>query len=85
MGESLRGPQARFGGPLGQALTYQSGVATYSAFAAGPDPQRWEGLARLLGQGEFADMLSCSALPPTDWEPAFVLDGRQMIWTDARQ
>jgi ribosomal protein S18 acetylase RimI-like enzyme len=85
VGESLRGPHARFARLLGQALTYQSGVATFSAIAAGQDSQRWEDLARLLGPGAFADMFSCPALPPTDWEPVFVLDGRQMIWRGTGQ
>ncbi len=28
----------------------------------------------------FADMFSCQASPPPDWEQVFVLEGRQMIW-----
>jgi ribosomal protein S18 acetylase RimI-like enzyme len=26
-------------------------------------------------------MFSCPAMPPSDWEPVFVLEGRQMLWT----
>ncbi len=80
VGESLRGQHARFARLLGQAATYQSGVATFSAVAVGQDPRRWTDLARLLGPGGFADMFSSPAVPPPDWEPVFVLEGRQMIW-----
>ncbi|BAH50949.1 hypothetical protein ROP_27020 [Rhodococcus opacus B4] len=34
----------------------------------------------MLGGGELADMFSCAATPPPDWEPVFALEGRQMIW-----
>lgn len=30
-------------------------------------------------RSEFADMFSCPATPPSDWEPVFVLEGRQMV------
>ncbi|MFE7416228.1 hypothetical protein [Rhodococcus sp. NPDC057529] len=46
------------------------------------EPQVWADLARLLGPGELADLFSCAATPPPDWEPVFVLDGRQTIWPD---
>lgn len=85
VGESLRGPHARFARVLGQAATYQSGVATFSALASGQDPQRWADLARLLGPGAFADMFSYPAIPPPGWAPVFVLEGRQMIWRGAGQ
>ncbi|MGW1676084.1 hypothetical protein [Saccharopolyspora sp. NPDC002376] len=26
-------------------------------------------------------MFSCTAMPPSDWEPVFELDGLQMIWS----
>ena len=85
VGESLRGQHARFARVLGQAATYQSGVATFSAVAGGHDPRRWADLARLLGPGAFADMFSYPAIPPPDWAPVFVLAGRQMIWRGAGQ
>ncbi|GAA3597346.1 GNAT family N-acetyltransferase [Nonomuraea rosea] len=81
VGASLRGHHAHLARRLGKAATYQPGVATFSAVTADPDPQEWADLARLLGRGEFADMFSCAATPPPDWEPVFVLEGRQMIWT----
>ncbi len=31
--------------------------------------------------GELADTFSCPATPPADWEPVFVLEDRQMIWS----
>ncbi|MCC5578620.1 GNAT family N-acetyltransferase [Microtetraspora sp. AC03309] len=80
VGASLRGHHAHLARRLGRAATYQSGVATFSAVAADPDPQDWADLARLLGRGELADMFSRAATPPPDWEPVFVLEGRQMIW-----
>ncbi|GAA2898666.1 GNAT family N-acetyltransferase [Streptosporangium fragile] len=80
VGESLRGHHAHLARRLGRAATYQPGVATFSAVTADPDPREWADLARLLGQGELADMFSCAAAPPSDWEPVFVLEGRQMIW-----
>ncbi|ALV37998.1 hypothetical protein AS200_42590 [Streptomyces sp. CdTB01] len=41
-------------------------------------------LARRLGRDGFADLFSCPATPPPEWEPVFALDGRQMIWTGER-
>jgi GNAT superfamily N-acetyltransferase len=78
VGESLRGRHSHLARGLGRAVTYQTGVATFSATA--PEPSGWADLARLLGPGEFADMFSCAATPPPDWAPVFVLEGRQMIW-----
>ncbi|MFD5162261.1 GNAT family N-acetyltransferase [Streptomyces hawaiiensis] len=80
VGESLRGHHAHLARRLGGAVTYVPGVATFSAVSAEPDPEAWADLAKLLGPGEFADMFSCPVLPPSDWEPVFVLEGRQMIW-----
>jgi ribosomal protein S18 acetylase RimI-like enzyme len=80
VGESLRGHHAHLARRLGDAVTYAPGVATFSAVSAEPEAQAWADLAKLLGPGEFADMFSCPAMPPPDWEPVFVLEGRQMIW-----
>ncbi|MFJ5730677.1 GNAT family N-acetyltransferase [Streptomyces paradoxus] len=80
VGESLRGHHAHLARRLGDAATYVPGVATFSAVPAEPDAEAWADLAKLLGPGEFADMFSCPAVPPPDWEPVFVLEGRQMIW-----
>ncbi|MFG3496400.1 GNAT family N-acetyltransferase [Streptomyces sp. NPDC047928] len=80
VGESLRRHHAHLGRRLGQAATFLPGVATFSAVPIDPGPAEWADLARLLGRGEFADMFSCPAIPPPDWEPVFVLEGRQMIW-----
>ncbi|MEV0229530.1 GNAT family N-acetyltransferase [Nonomuraea sp. NPDC050786] len=81
VGESLRGHHAHLARRLGRAATYQPEVATFSAITAEPGPDDWADLARLLGRGELADMFSCAATPPSDWEPAFTLEGRQMIWS----
>ncbi|EHR62899.1 GNAT family N-acetyltransferase [Saccharomonospora cyanea] len=80
VGESLRGHHAHLARRLGRAATYVPEVATFSAVSADPDPGEWADLARLLGPGEVADMFSHPAIPPSDWEPVFVLQGRQMIW-----
>ncbi|MFF8392366.1 GNAT family N-acetyltransferase [Streptomyces sp. NPDC016172] len=80
VGESLRGHHAPLARRLGAAATYVPGVATFSAVPAEPGGEAWGDLAKLLGPGEFADMFSCPAVPPPDWEPVFVLEGRQMIW-----
>jgi ribosomal protein S18 acetylase RimI-like enzyme len=80
VGQSLRWHHAHLARRLGAAATYEPGVATFSAVPAEPDAQAWADLAKLLGPGEFADMFSCPAVPPPDWEPVFVLEGRQMIW-----
>ncbi|AMW14839.1 GNAT family N-acetyltransferase [Streptomyces qaidamensis] len=80
VGASLRGHHAHLARRLGAAATYVPGVATFSAVPAEPDAEAWADLAKLLGPGEFADMFSCPAVPPPDWEPVFVLEGRQMIW-----
>ncbi|MGA5358052.1 GNAT family N-acetyltransferase [Streptomyces purpurascens] len=80
VGESLRGHHGHLARRLGRAATYLPGVATFSAVSAEADSEEWGDLAKLLGRGEFADMFSCPAMPPSDWEPVFVLEGRQMIW-----
>lgn len=79
VGESLRGHHAALARRLGPAATYLPGVATFSAVPPDAGPAEWMNLARLLGRGEFADMFSCPATPPSDWEPVFVLGGWQMI------
>ncbi|NEW69207.1 GNAT family N-acetyltransferase [Streptomyces rapamycinicus] len=81
VGESLRGRHAGLGRRLGRAATYLPGVATFSAVPADADAADWAGLARLLGPDAFADMFSCQASPPPDWEQVFVLEGRQLIWS----
>ncbi|MEV0830035.1 GNAT family N-acetyltransferase [Nonomuraea rubra] len=84
VGASLRGHHAHLARRLGKAAAYQPGVATFCAVGADPDAEEWADLARLLGQGELADLFSCAAVPPPDWEPVFALEGRQMIWNGDR-
>ncbi|WP_328946509.1 GNAT family N-acetyltransferase [Streptomyces sp. NBC_00250] len=79
VGESLRGRHAHLARRVGLAATYLPDVSTFAAVSTDPDPARWADLTELLGRGEFADMFSCPVLPPSDWEPVFVLEGRQMI------
>lgn len=80
VGASLRGRHAGLGRRLGRVATYLPDVATFAAVPADADAADWAGLARLLGRDAFADMFSCRVIPPPDWEPVFVLEGRQMIW-----
>ncbi|MEV3993549.1 GNAT family N-acetyltransferase [Streptomyces sp. NPDC049837] len=80
VGQSLRGHHAHLARQLGQAATYLPGVATFSAISTDPDAADWADLAKLLGRGELADMFGSPAAPPPDWEPVFLLEGRQMIW-----
>ncbi|MET9494511.1 GNAT family N-acetyltransferase [Streptomyces sp. NPDC006552] len=80
VGQSLGGRHAPLARRLGRAATYAAGVATFSAVPERPDAADWADLARLLGPGGFADMFSCPAVPPPDWEPVFRLAGRQLIW-----
>lgn len=82
VGESIRGHHAHLARRLGRAATYLPEVATFASVSAEPDAAEWADLARLLGRGELADMFSCPAVPPSHWEPVFVLEGRQMIWPD---
>ncbi|GGZ96460.1 GNAT family N-acetyltransferase [Streptomyces bluensis] len=84
VGESLRGHHSALARRLGRAATYVPDVASFSAVPPTADSADWADLARLLGQGAFADMFSCPATPPPDWEPVFVLEGRQMIWPGDR-
>ncbi len=77
VGETLRGHHAHLARTLGGAVTYQPDVATFSSLTG----NAWADLAKLLGPNAFADMFSHPATPPSDWEPVFVLEGRQMIWT----
>ncbi|MGW3986339.1 GNAT family N-acetyltransferase [Streptomyces sp. NPDC004830] len=80
---SLHGHHAHLARRLGGAVTYVPDVATFSAVSAGSGAAAWDDLAALLGGGAFADMFGCPVLPPADWSPVFVLEGRQMIWTGA--
>jgi ribosomal protein S18 acetylase RimI-like enzyme len=80
VGRSLGGRHAHLARRLGRAVTYLTDVATFSAVSTDPDAKDWADLAELLGPGAFADMFSCPVLPPSNWEPVFSLDGRQMIW-----
>ncbi|WP_316528614.1 GNAT family N-acetyltransferase [Kitasatospora brasiliensis] len=81
VGASLRGHHTHLARRLGRAATYLPGVATFAAISADPGPREWADLAQLLGRGELADLFSCPATPPSDWEPVFALDGRQMLWS----
>jgi ribosomal protein S18 acetylase RimI-like enzyme len=83
VGHSLRGRHAHLARRLGRAATYLTDVATFSAVSTDPSAQDWADLAALLGPGAFADMFSCPAVPPPSWEPVFVLEGRQMVWSGA--
>lgn len=80
VGPSLGGRHAHLARRLGRAATYPTDVATFSSVSADPDPADWADLAALLGPGAFADMFNCPAVPPSDWEPVFSLEGRQLIW-----
>ncbi|PPS89955.1 GNAT family N-acetyltransferase [Streptomyces sp. MH60] len=80
VGRSLGGRHAHLARRLGRAATYLADVATFSSVSTDPDARDWADLAELLGPGAFADMFDCPALPPSDWEPVFSLEGRQMIW-----
>ncbi|NDU76693.1 GNAT family N-acetyltransferase [Actinomadura sp. DSM 109109] len=79
--ESLRGRHAHLARRLGRAATFLPEVATFSTVPADPGPQEWADLAGLLGRGALADMFSNCAAPPPDWEPVFVLEGLQMVWS----
>ncbi|NUS75735.1 MAG: GNAT family N-acetyltransferase [Streptomyces sp.] len=80
VGSSLGGHHAHLAHRLGRAATYVPGVASFSAVPADAEARDWADLAQLLGGGQFADLFSCPAVPPSDWEPVFVLEGRQLIW-----
>ncbi|MFD9098937.1 GNAT family N-acetyltransferase [Streptomyces collinus] len=81
VGESLRGHHAHLARRIGRAATYLPDVSTFAAVPTDPDATDWSDLARLLGRDAFADLFSSPATPPSDWEPVFVLEGRQMIWS----
>lgn len=82
--ESLRGHHGHLARGIGRARTYLPEVATFAAVGTDPAPREWADLARLLGPGEIADMFSCAAPPPADWEEVFSLAGRQMIFSGGR-
>jgi ribosomal protein S18 acetylase RimI-like enzyme len=80
VGRSLSGRHAHLARRAGRAATYLTEVATFSSVSTDPDEADWANLAALLGPGAFADMFSSPAVPPSDWERVFTLEGRQMIW-----
>ncbi|MZD07990.1 GNAT family N-acetyltransferase [Streptomyces sp. SID5785] len=80
VGASLRGHHAHLARRHGLASGYAPDVATFVALPPGPGPAAWKDLAELLGgRGGFADLFSSPATPPPDWEPAFSLDGVQLV------
>nr|WTB10059.1 GNAT family N-acetyltransferase [Streptomyces antimycoticus] len=83
VGASLRGHHAHLARGRGGAVSYLPGVATFSAVPVEAGSAEWADLARLLGPGGFADMFDCPSIPPSHWEPVFVLGGRQMVWAGA--
>jgi len=85
VGESLRGCHAHLARRVGKAVTYAADVATFSAVPVDPDEEDWADLAELLGPGAFADLFSSPAVPPSGWEPVFVLEGRQLVWSGDRE
>lgn len=76
---ALNGPHAHLARRAGRAASYERAVATFSSVPADPTQQDWDDLAALLGPGRFADLFSLPVTPPADWEPAFRLDGFQMV------
>ncbi|MBQ0825137.1 GNAT family N-acetyltransferase [Streptomyces tagetis] len=80
---SLDGEHAHLARRRGRAAAYAQGVATFATVPPDAGPADWAGLAELLGPGELADLFACAAVPPPDWEPAFRLEGRQMVWSGA--
>ncbi|WP_320779625.1 GNAT family N-acetyltransferase [Streptomyces sp. CRN 30] len=80
VGTSLSGRHAHLARRVGRAVGYLPDVATFCSVSAEPDDADWADLAALLGPGAFADMFSSPAVPPPGWEPAFTLEGRQLIW-----
>ncbi|MFD0903600.1 GNAT family N-acetyltransferase [Actinomadura sediminis] len=80
VGTSLRGPHAHFARTVGRAAAYVPDVARFATVSPDPDGAEWDDLARLLGRGRLADMFSLPVVPPSSWEPVFVLDRLQMVW-----
>jgi ribosomal protein S18 acetylase RimI-like enzyme len=79
VGQSLRGRHSHLARRMGNAATYEAGVATFATVPATPAPADWDDLARLLGSGQVADLFSAPVAPPGDWTPVFALAGFQMI------
>lgn len=79
----LQGPHAHLARRVGRASSYDRAVATFSCVSLDPDQQDWDDLATLLGSGRFADLFSLNVTPPADWEPAFRLDGFQLVGSPA--
>ncbi|MET9773531.1 GNAT family N-acetyltransferase [Streptomyces sp. NPDC006367] len=79
VGRSLRGPHAHFARRRGRAVAYLPDVTTFSSVPADADASDWDDLAGLLGPGALADLFSCPATPPPDWEPVFRLEGRRLV------
>lgn len=76
---ALQGPHAHLARRVGRASSYDRAVATFSTVPMDPDQQDWDDLAALLGPGRFADLFSLPVTPPADWEPAFRLEGFQLV------
>lgn len=80
---ALQGSHAHLARRIGRAASYDRAVATFSAVPADPTRKDWDDLAALLGPRRFADLFSLPVTPPADWEPAFRLDGLQMVGSRA--
>lgn len=76
---ALAGPHAHLARRSGRAASYDRAVATFSCVPRDPSQQDWDDLAALLGPGRFADLFSLPVSPPPDWDPAFRLDGFQLV------
>ncbi|BAL89705.1 putative GCN5-related N-acetyltransferase [Actinoplanes missouriensis 431] len=77
--QSLLGRHAHLARRVGNAVTYEEGVATFAAVPADPSQGDWDDLGRLLGSGGLADLFSAPVSPPASWPPVFELEGYQMV------
>ena len=77
---ALGGAQAAFADTVGAARRFRPDVSPFCALPDEPTGDDWDALRTLVGPGEMALVLRDEIEAPDAWEPAFTLQGVQMVF-----
>ena len=80
---ALGGAQAAFAESVGAARRFRPDVSPFCGLPDEPTRDDWDALRTLVGPGETALVLRDEIAAPDGWEPAFTLEGVQMVLGDA--